>query len=137
MGGKSSSSSKSSNATTQIDRRIGASENGQVFSSEGGAITVNTTTTDAGAVAASMGAVNRSLDSVDKTSTGAFALVDKVTGEAFGFGQSALEAIDSNTQTAFGFVEQIRKEADERKFETFMTAGTIAVVAYFASRALR
>lgn len=108
MGGRSSSSSSTSNATSQTDRRIGAAE-GSIVVAEQSNATLNVTTTDYGAVGQSMetvrAAVNAAVQGNAESTRRALEAGTAATRDALGFGETALEANAEVSGKAFDLAE--------------------------------
>ena len=100
------SKSRTSTNTTQIDRRIGVTDQGVVLVAEGEGSAI--TLTDQGAIGA------------------AGQLVSETVTGAFDFAQR-------NTESAIGLAQEAAKASEERQFERIaQVAGIVAVVAFGA-----
>ncbi len=111
MGGKSSSSSSQSTSTSQVDKRIGATDNALVVMNEGESAAINITPTDYGALDGAREIVLEVLDLTQKAQTGAF------------------ESIKTNQGQTQSIINDLRTDTEERITRlTTQWAGIVAVV---------
>jgi hypothetical protein len=140
-GGKSKSSSSNSNTTTQIDKRIGATDSATVITAEGSS-TINLT--DGGIIDAaskmladSLGydtkVLEQSLASISGFGASSLGAVNKANEQAFSFGASSLGAVNKANEQAFSFANEVRQQADEQNYRrTVQWLAIVAIVAFAA-----
>lgn len=111
MGGKSKSSSSTTNQNLNYDERIGASDNAVVFSNNVDGD--NNTVTDYGAITEAFGFANNVVENANKTTNKAFDYSQQVTHEAIEFAENSSNKAYKSMETAFGFA----KESQAKSFQ--------------------
>ncbi len=128
MGGRSSSSSSQSNQSKNEDRRIAATDSAKV-ATEGGMIYDYDYSYEL-----DNGAIDSAFEYASEAGAGAF---DLVREWGAGFLNATTKATDAATATAnraFDFVEEARKEADERNFQKALPWLVLGVAVWAITR---
>ncbi len=126
MGGRSSSSSSQSNQSKNEDRRIAATDSANV-ATEGSVLYDYNYELD-------NGAIDSAFSFASEAGAGAF---DLVREWGAGFLNATTKATDAATATAnraFDFVEEARKEADERNFQKALPWLVLGVAVWAITR---
>lgn len=122
-GGSSKSSSSQSTATTQIDKRIGATDQAIVVQAEGGS---TITLTDNGVVDAAKTMFGDALDYSSETyAKGIEALTN--------FGATAIGAVNKANESAYKAVDTLRQNADQQNYKSTIQWLAIVSIAAFVA----
>lgn len=130
MGGRSSSSSSQSSAATNIDRRVAATDSANV-ATEGSVLYDYNYNYE---YELDNGAIDSAFSFASEAGAGAF---DLVREWGAGFLNATTKATDAATATAnraFDFVEEARKEADERNFQKALPWLVLGVAVWAITR---
>lgn len=112
MGGKSKSSSSTTNQNFNYDERIGASDNAIVFSNniDGD----NNTVTDYGAITEAFNVTYEAMEFAENSSNKAYQSMEAAFGFAKESQAKSFQALNDNTRQAFQFANNATVSADER-----------------------